>query len=106
MTSKRRKQEASKTNAASFRLRDVTICMERTSQPEGVRFTIVREDDARWVVQPHAVVGQITTEANGTTLCLDWWDDAIVSETVRITEGLGRVLLAIAQSTSKSAGAR
>lgn len=106
MTPKRQKQEDSATNAVSFRLRDVTICMEQTSQPEGVRFTIVREADVN-CKNPDYVAGLlITSEANGTTLRLGWSDDATVWAMDMLTEVCGHVQLAIARNTSKSAGAR
>ena len=106
MTSKRRKQEDSATNAASFRLRDVTISMERTSQPEGLKFIIVRKGDANSEHQGSVADGRISTEENGTTLYLAWWDDVTALETHQLTGRFGSVKIAIARNTSKSAGAR
>ena len=104
-TSKRRQQEDSRTNAVSFRLRDVTISMERTSQPEGLKFTIVRGADVN-CKNPDYVAGLlITSEANGTTLRLGWSDDATVWAMDMLTEVCVHVQLAIARNTSNAAGA-
>lgn len=105
-TSKRRKQEDSATNAASFRLRDVTISMERTSQPDGVKFTIEPLEGANLGSRPSAVAGLITTEGSGTILYLDWSAGVTVWEMAKNTVGNGHAIIAIARSTSKSAGAR
>lgn len=104
--SKKQRKGTSATNAASFRLRDVTISMERTSQPEGLKFTIVRGADVN-CKNPDYVAGLlITSEANGTTLRLGWSDDATVWAMDMLTEVCGHVQLAIGKPTCKSAGAR
>ena len=103
---KRRKQEDSATNAVSFRLRDVTICMERTSQPEGVRFTIERTGDASSKSRVFVAGGRITNEESGIMLSLAWSEDATASEMLSSMGHGGAVRLAIGKPTSKSAGAR
>lgn len=106
MTSKRRKQEDSKTNAASYPRGAVSISTERTRNPGGLKFTIVREADVRSLSRRSVVAGQITKMANGIILCLDWSGDAIVLEMAKVMGACGRVRLAIGNVTSKSAGAR
>ena len=98
---KRQKQEDSQTNAASFRLRDVTISMERTSQPEGVRFTIEQREGANSNGLLFVADGRITEKENGTTLSLGWSEDVTVSEMKKLTEGDGFARIVIAKSTSK-----
>lgn len=101
MTSKRQPSATSKTRALSFPRRDVIISMERTSQPDGAKFTIERKAGANITYRPPVVVGRIMETESGTTLSLVWSEDVTALEMVKRTEGDGYLVLAIARPTSK-----